>query len=100
MATEDDVTTTEAERKRKFNAVSPAGVEHEDDFSATSSKDSPMGNQLVDGKGASPPASEMEEKAKGDGPSACDLLTLKNSKINISTTSLQLAVLNKISIPV
>ena len=42
----------------------------------------------------------MEEKANGDGPSDLDLLTLKNSAINNGKSSLQLAVLNKISIPI
>ena len=59
-----------------------------------------MRNQLDDGKGASPPASGMEEKANSTGPSDLDLLTLKNSAINNGKSSLQIAVLNKISIPV
>ena len=52
MANEDDATMTEDElsSKRKFNAVSPAGNENDEVISITNSKESPMGNELGDGK--------------------------------------------------
>ena len=88
MTTEEDVTMAEAKLscKRTLNAISPAGANQEDDSLATGSKDSPMGTHLVDGKETSPPASEMEEKAKGERISALELETLKNSKINNDTS--------------